>query len=62
MDHRNLYWEDRLSDTQYAKVQATLEWYGKKKRKTREDGNKAYDELTNAGLYPEEADEMLNLE
>jgi hypothetical protein len=54
------YWEDRLSDDQYNKVETAQKKF-KKSRKTREAQDICYDELTNAGMYSEEADEMVNL-
>ncbi len=58
MDH--VHWEDRLSEADYAKAELAMSKF-KNSRKTRQDGHIAYDELTQAGMTSEEADEMVNL-
>lgn len=52
---------DELPDAEYKKVEAAINKFQGKKRRTREDEHILYDAMTNAGLSPEGADEYINL-
>jgi hypothetical protein len=58
MDH----WEDRLSPPEHNKAVKALEKFRRKRRRTKADEHVLYDTLTNLGVTPEEADEIINLE
>lgn len=50
------YWEDRLTDEQYAQVEKAQEAL----QAGNITGDEAYEQMTNAGMTAEEADEMIN--
>lgn len=53
------HWEERVTDFEYAEITKAL--VKVKPGISREKQHEAYDALTNNGMTPEEADEMINL-
>lgn len=56
---RDYFWEDRVSDEQRRKIDKALKRL--RPRSSRNVQLDVYDELTNNGMTPEEADELINV-
>ncbi len=54
-------WEDRLTDAEMKRYEAAIRKF-RKGRPTRDAQSELYAGLTNAGIYDEEASEMVDLE
>lgn len=54
------YWEDRITKEQATAMGEAVRKF-KKGRKSRNAEHVLYDALTNNGMYPEEADDYINL-
>jgi hypothetical protein len=57
----HIYWEDRVSKAQYAAIERAVETFRKIRRRSRQDEDALYADLTNNGMTSEEADEYVNL-